>query len=310
MLACSAQAQVTFREHVRLVTAPTIVFSQDGRILTDLRTPDFHLFDNDRPQKISMEPATSAISVAVVVQRNLDVRAYVPFITKVGSVVESLLVGDGGDSALLSYGDEVKTLKPFGSGDLQLELRKLTAWGLRARFIDAGMQAIRLLKERPPTQARVLLFIGQPMDDGSESKLDALKEDAARENITVFALALPEIGKNFVSDNFKLDNLDSRSERGGFKVSMDLLKVIQVISRATDASANADPFAALTAATAGTVFHFRKQPELEGTLAAVGVQLRSTYLLSYYANSEEPGKHAIRVEVNVPGAKVRTRPGW
>ena len=34
------------------------------------------------------------------------------------------------------------------------------------------------------------------------------------------------------------------------------------------------------------------------------------YLLSYYAGSAEPGYHALKVEVDVPGAKVYSRPGY
>jgi hypothetical protein len=89
-----------------------------------------------------------------------------------------------------------------------------------------------------------------------------------------------------------------------------LLKLVSVVSRTIDAAAGSDPFTTLTRATGGTLFHFRKQAELEGVLAAVGVQLRSSYMLSYYANAEDTGRHTIRVEVNIPGAKARTRAGW
>jgi hypothetical protein len=236
------------------------------------------------------------------------VRAYLPFIAKVGSVVETLVAGEGGESALITYNNEVKVVKPFAGGDLQQALRAIAARGYRARSIDAGMQAIRLLRERPPQQSRVLLFVGQPIDDGSESKLAALQEDAEKENVTIFALALPEIGKNFVSDTFTLQGLPQ--ERGGYIAGTDLLKLVSVVSRTIDAATGSDPFTTLTAATGGTLLHFRKQAELEGVLAAVGVQLRSSYMLSYYANAEEAGRHTIRVEVNIPGAKAHTRAGW
>jgi hypothetical protein len=300
----------TFRVPVRLVTAPTLVFSSDGRLIPGLQAGDFRLYDNDRPQKISLDPVMAPISVAAAVQVNQDVRAYVPFIATAGSVVDALLVGEGGDSAAIAYSSEVKTLKPFGKGDLPHALRGLAPGGLRARAIDAGIQAIRLLKEQPRERSRVLLFIGQPIDDGSESTLASLQEEAQRENVTVFALALPEIGKSFVSDTFTLEGLSSKTDRGGFKAGTDLLKLISVLSRTADAAAGADPFTTLTAATAGTLFHFRKQAELEGNLAALGVQLRSAYLLTYYPSSAEPGPHTIRVEVNLPGARIRTRPGY
>ena len=308
MLVCAAQAQVTIRVPVRLITAPTLVFTEDGRLIPDLKAADFRLYDNDRLQKISLEAASSPVSVVMVVDTNPDVRAYLPFIAKVGSVVETLVAGEGGESALITYNNEVKVVKPFASGDLQQVLRGIAARGYRARSIDAGMYAIRLLRDRPPAQSRVLLFVGQPIDDGSESTLAALQEEAEKTNVTIFALALPEIGKNFVSDTFTLQGLPQ--ERGGYIAGTDLLKLVSVVSRTIEAAAGSDPFTTLTAATGGTLLHFRKQAELEGVLAAVGVQLRSSYLLSYYGNAEEAGRHTIRVEVNIPGAKAHTRAGW
>jgi len=66
----------------------------------------------------------------------------------------------------------------------------------------------------------------------------------------------------------------------------------------------------LTAATGGTLLHFRKQRQLEDAIADLGIQLRSGYLLSYYPNSKESGYHTVKVEVDLPGAKVYSRPGY
>jgi hypothetical protein len=66
----------------------------------------------------------------------------------------------------------------------------------------------------------------------------------------------------------------------------------------------------LVAATGGTELHFRKQRQLEDAIAAIGVALRSAYLLSYYPNSQEAGYHTVKVEVDVPGARVYSRPGY
>ena len=308
MAAWAVQAQVTIRVPVRLVTAPTVVFTDDGRLISDLKASDFQLYDNDRLQKISVEAPSAPVSVAVAVETNLDVRAYVPFIAKVGNVIDTLVAGADGETALLAYNSEVRVLKPFSSGDLGKALRGIAPGGLRARSIDAGMLAIRMLRERPPDHVRVLLYVGQPIDDGSESKLPELQAEAAKQNVMVFAMTLPEMDKNFVSDNFSLQG--QPAEGGGFIASTNLLKLITVMSRSAEAAAGNDPLSVLTAATVGSLFHVRKQNELEGALTALGVQLRSGYLLSYYANAEEPGPHAIRVEVDVPGAKVRTRSGW
>ena len=44
---------------------------------------------------------------------------------------------------------------------------------------------------------------------------------------------------------------------------------------------------------------------------AIGAELNSQYMLSYRpTGSDSPGYHQIKITVNRPGVKVRTRPGY
>ncbi len=305
------QGLPTIQVPVRLVTAPTLVFSADDRLVFGLESSDFQVFDNGVAQKARVENELPRLSIVVAVQANQDVRAYTKFIARVGSAVDALLVGERGEAAVLQYADEVKLLKPFdGTGDVEGTLRKLSGGGRQARAVDAGMRAITLLRERPARRSRVLIFIGQPEDKGSESGLAELRDAAERHNIAVYALALPLAGKDFVSDTFSLEGLSSRSDRGGFKAGVDLGRLAPVLRRSAAVPEGADPFTTLTAATGGTQFHFRAQRELEDGIALIGVELRSLYTVSYSPSPGVPGYHSIRVEVGVPGAKVFSRPGY
>ncbi len=304
-----ARAQIpNIRVPVRLVTAPTLVFSSDDHLVFGLEERHFQVFDNGRQQRAAVDTDYAPVSVALAIQVNQDVRSYVRFIAKVGSAVEALLVGETGEAAVLTYAAEVKVVKPFGSGEVQPALQHLAAGGQHARAIDAGMRAAALLKDRPRERARVLIFIGQPIDDGSESGIAQLREEAERENIAVFVLTLPEVGKEFVSDTFSLQGLPR--ERGGFQAGVNLGRLIPVLARSAEAAAKADPFSILTGATGGTQFHVRTQRELEDGLGLIGVELRSAYVVSYAPTSREHGYHTIRVEVAVPGARVYARPGY
>jgi hypothetical protein len=257
---------------------------------------------------VTLDPASAPASVVLAIQVNQDVRTYVPFIAKAGSAVDTLFTGESGETAVVTDGDDVAVVKPFATGDVQSALKNLSADGSKARMIDAGLRAITLLRERPGSRARVLLFIGQPLDMGSESPLSALKEQAERENVALYALALPEFGKAFVSDTFTLDGV-SRGERGGFRGGVDLANLVAVLRRSGHAEKHADPFSILTAATGGTQLHFRKQKELEDAIA-IGVELRSAYLLSYYPDSSESGYHTVKIEADARGAKAFSRPGY
>jgi hypothetical protein len=144
------------------------------------------------------------------------------------------------------------------------------------------------------------------MDTGSEVTLPSLKEAADKDNVTVFAITLPEVGKAFVSDNFSLEG----AERGGFKASVNLGAIIAALSRSRKTREGTDPFSVLTAATGGTQVHIRKQREFEEALSAIGEELRSSYQLSFSPRSSEPGYHVIKVEVDVPFATLFSRPGY
>lgn len=304
-----AQQIPTIRVPVRMVTLPTLVFSRESRLLPGLQTADFRVLDNGRLQTLFLDESSTPVSVALAVQVNRDVREYVPFIARVGSAVDALLIGATGESAVVTYGSEVTVVKPFDGRDVQSTLRTISANGKPARMIDAGIRALDLLAKRSRRRARVLLFIGQPMDTGSESELATLREAAEKENVTIYALTLPEAGKAFVSDTFSLQGV-SFAEKGGFRAGIDLATLISVLNRSTNADTATDPFSSLTAATGGTQIRFRKQRELEDSIAAIGIELRSLYLLSYYPTSAEAGYHTVKIEVDVPGAKVYSRPGY
>ena len=261
-----AQDNPVIRVPVRLVAVPALVYSKDNHLIPGLKKTDFRIFDNGVLQKIDLDTDDAPVSVVIAVQTNRDVRDSVPFIAKVGSVMEAHLVGATGRAAVIAYNGEIKVLKAFGSGDVRWAFRSAKAAGVQSRAIDAGVEAITMLKQRPRTHARVLLYIGQAMDRGSKAEWAALEQEADRENVAIYGL-----------------------------ISSD---------------AKADPLSPLIAATGGTELHFRHQPDLENAIGELGVELRSAYLLSYYPSSADAGKHAILVEVSVPGAKTRCRPGY
>jgi VWFA-related protein len=301
-LALAAQ-QPTIRVPVRLVNQRVLIFSAENRLIPDLQPADFRVLDNGHAQTFTLDAEPAPVSIALAVQANYDVRAYLPFIAKAGATVEALLAGETGEIAILSYADEVRTLKPFDTSDAQTALRSLALSGKGARMRDAAEAAAKLLAARPPTRRRVLVLIGQPTDTGSETDLATLRRDIDRDDITVFTLTLPVLGKNFVSDTFSLSGV-SFGERGGFRAATDLGKLVGVLSRQTSADD------ALTTATGGVEFHLRTQRQLEDGIAAIGVQLRSGYVLSYHPAPADPGYHAVRIESTIPGAKIFSRPGY
>jgi hypothetical protein len=177
-------------------------------------------------------------------------------------------------------------------------------------MIDAGLRAIALLRERTGPRSRVLLFIGQPMDNGSSAKLAVLEAQAERENVQIYALTLPIFGKSFVSDAFTLQGFGSQWYKGGYEASVELTRAVPALRRAGRVGAGRDPFSLLTVATGGLQIHFRKQKQLENAIIAMGDALRSRYVLSYAPDPDNIGYHKIAVHVDIPGTTVYARPGY
>jgi VWFA-related protein len=194
-----AQDLTVIRVPVRLVAVPTLVYSHENKLVPGLKKADFRVLDNGVPQKIDLDTDDAPVSVVVAIQANRDVHETVPFISKVGSVMEAHLVGETGRAAVIAYTGDIKILKPFGSGDVRSAFRTIRAAGGEAHAIDAGMEAIAMLKERPRTQARVLLYIGQAMDRGSKATWAALEQEADRENVSIYALVSSDAKGNSLS---------------------------------------------------------------------------------------------------------------
>ena len=285
-----AQDSAVIRVPVRMVAVPTLVFSKENRLIPGLRKADFRVLDNGIPQSIHLDTDYAPVSVVVVIQTNQDVRGSLPYIAKVGSVMEAHLVGATGRAAVIAYNRDIKVLKPFGSGDVGLAFRSIAAKGSGMHMIDAGMQAIEMLKERKRTEARVLLFIGPGTDRGSQATWARLQEEAEKENVSIYSL-----------------NSSSGSYAAGSPGNPDLGWLMSILG---GQDAKADPLSPLIAATGGTELHFHGQRELEDAIGTLGVELRSVYLLNYYPSSDDPGRHKISVEVSVPGAKTYARPGY
>jgi VWFA-related protein len=307
LLYCQEPAPI--RVPVRLVVVPTLVFGANGRIVSGLDAQDFSLFDNGVSQKFELQTDISPPSVAIAIQANSVVSEYLPMMSKIGTLLDSLLVGEGGRSAILTYGDEIEVLKPFGEADSSVAMKNLAAHGYDSHMLDAGMEAVSLLKQELQNRPRVLLFIGQAADSGSGASLSAVRDSAARADVSIHCLTLPIIGKKFVAETFSVA-AKGHDELGGFAASADLMKLVPALRKAGKEAAGEDPFSVLVSGTGGTEIHFRRQTQLENGLIAIGTAIRSSYVLTYQPRSSDPGYHRLLVVVDVPHSKGYSRPGY
>jgi VWFA-related protein len=306
------QTPPVFRVPVRIVEVPVVVTRANGKSLRGLAAEEFTLFDNDRPQRFQVEEAGHAFSVAVAIQNNTSVRAWLPEVQGSASAIEAMVLGSLGEAAILTFNDDV-TVKQEMTSDvphLDKAFRELSVSGDKSRCVDAVRQAAAILGQAPAGNRRVLLLIAQQGDYGSKTQLRDVVSEVERKNITVYCLTMPRVGKDLLG-SVRVSGLGQSGGRDtGFVVSADLMKIVPEIYRGTKAAAGEDVVTLLTGYTGGTMIPFRKRADLDAAISLIGEDLHTGYVLTYTPSDSAPGYHRIRVAVNRADAGVRARPGY
>ncbi len=187
-------AQEPIRVPVPLIVAPTSVTDHSGNFVNGLTASDFLLYDNDVPQQVHEDGDFLPISLGVAVQTNLKGHA-VERIRDLGPLLGALVVGVGGEAAIFSFGTFRANGKLQVRQDFTPDLGRLTLALRRIEFspgvnhvIDATLDAMRLLGQRPEGRRRILLLISTATDQGSQSTLQDALAGAAVSNTLVYWL--------------------------------------------------------------------------------------------------------------------------
>ena len=184
-----AAQEPVLRVPVRLVVAPTSVTDRSGNFINGLTAADFQLYDNDVPQQVHEDDDFLPISLAIAVQTNLKKQA-VERVHELGPLLGALVVGVGGEAAIFSFDEKLKVRQDFTSdlGRLTHALRRVEFSPGPNRVIDATLDAMRLLDQRPKGRRRILLLISEPRDQGSQSSLHDALNDASASNTLIYWL--------------------------------------------------------------------------------------------------------------------------
>ena len=137
MLACTGWAQ--FKSTAPLVVAPTTVTDSKGQYVDGLTPADLILYDNNVPQAIHMDWMTYPIDLVVAVQTSSNSGAVIDKLGGSGILFTELLAADAGETAVISFSDEVNVHQDFtGSADSVIHaLRMLRKEGGNAHMLDA-----------------------------------------------------------------------------------------------------------------------------------------------------------------------------
>jgi VWFA-related protein len=330
--AAAAGGDDRIRVVIRNVLVPTTVLDPDGHgYVNGLQPKDFELLDNDKPQRVNADFTQLPMSVVLVVQGNAEIEPVLPSLKKSGLLLHGLVTGQDSDVAVTSFDHRIKLLQDFTKDPEKIDdaMQKLIAGSSTARLIDAVADADRMLKKHDPqnSRRRVIVLLSRNLDKGSESHLQETARNMQFDNIIIYCI---DISRAYTALNQKMPY--PRPENGGIppealpniaggiprsqtttiqQQNGNALNAVPPIYRGIRDLFKKTPAEAFAAFTGGRFYNFAKQSGLEAAMTDIGADLNSQYLLSYRPdNSDEPGFHTIKVNVDRPGLYVRTRPGY
>jgi Ca-activated chloride channel family protein len=277
--AAHAQESATFRaSSSELVVLPVVVTQSNGSFVSDLPADRFTVYDNGRPQQVSLfSTEDTPVSVALVVDDSGSMRG------KIGQVVAGATVfarSSNPDDELfvVEFNDRVREpvvggmMKASDPQALEAALLAMRPDGETALY-DALMVALDRL-EGSGHPRKVILLISDGGDNASRTRLDDVLARARRSNVTIYAIGLYAHG-------------------------------------APDT--NPDVLQKLADTTGGERYLPASAGPLVSACSRIAREIRSGYTIGYVPPDRDGAFHRIRVMVQGPGAtplKVRTRPGY
>lgn len=322
----SQQPAPVIRESFRFVIAPTTVTDRDGHFVTGLQPQDFRLLDNGKPQKITEDVTFHPVSLVLCIQSNAVMEKILPEIKRIGSLIDTLVLGESGEVAVLAFDHRMQTLLDFTSdtGKVGPALQKLRAGSYTGALNDAVMYSINMLRNRPANRRRTILLISETRDNGSEVHAREVLEAAQFANVVIYTVNVSRLMANLTSQPMppRPDPIPAGARRmpdGSMstpttQAQMQLgnwIPAFVEIFKSVKGVFVPNPAEVYTRYSGGREYSFASQKTLERAISDIGEELHSQYMLTYSPNNQdEGGFHEITVLVNRPSLKVRTRDGY
>jgi VWFA-related protein len=313
ILLTASAAPAQFKSTSTLVLAPTTVVDSQGHFVDGLEAKDLVLYDNNVMQPIQVDEAIYPISLVVAVQTSGNSQAVIDKLGGSGILFTELLAGHAGETAVLTFGGNVRELQDFTTDPDQLEktLRNLHVQRGDAASLDAVAEALKLLQPRKPERRRVILLIAENHDRASKRKFADVLREVQRQNVVIYWLTYSPSLTAFAAKPRTVKS--SGSGKDGELIpydagSQNLLNIIPELAQLGKPAAAQQ----LSKATGGRTVGFLKQDALEEAIQSVAAEVHRQYMVSFQPRPSPPGKfHSIRVAVKgQPELQARTRAGY
>jgi Ca-activated chloride channel homolog len=307
----AAQQAPTFRSGTETVPLYVTVLGQDGRLVTDLTRDDFLVFDNARPQPVTLFDAdVQPISIIVMLDMSGSMTGNIATLRQAAvQMFTRLLPAD--KARVGSFGDRINISPKFTNDQndlirtLYLDLEPggpTPLWGA----VNAAMTGLSRVEGR-----RVVLVISDGRDTGSVAfgshtgvSLAEVTQRAQLEEFMVYAIGMrsrssapvpgtpPQMGGQ---PGYGPGSLPGYGQGGRFGSGFG-------------GGSEPDPgLRELAFESGGGYFELVGTTDLGETFARVADELHRQYLIGYTAPDADGKLHQVAVRVRAPGMTVRAR---
>lgn len=200
--------------HANEVLVPTLVEKHNGDVIYGLRQKDFILEDNGVPQKIRVQEEMDTAPVALVVAVEMGGASVLEFdkLAHLGPLLDLFLADHRSQAALVGFDSQPHLIHDFThfSPEIGSALQQLDPGDGGDAILDTVSYAVDLLESQPKEYRRVLLLISEERDHGSHhTKPAQLIRKIGRSDVLVLSVAFSPSRAEFLHD--VKDNGDNRT---------------------------------------------------------------------------------------------------
>jgi len=326
------EANTRIRVQANIVTAPVTVINSKGDYVFDLQEKDFEVLDNGVRQKIeqfSLEQRP--LAAVIVVEANGTSEPLLSEVRPLGPVFSSLMLGPQGQAAVLTYGDQTRTVQDFtqNGDDLETALRRIEARGGSQHLNDALTQAIVMLQSQPKDDRRIIVAFSDGHDVGSRTTKEEVVQRALNEGITIYGLGFSQSHalltkqpkapqQSVLATSMALpappsmpqtaSNVENNWDSGANLPIVPLILASGEMIRSVVAK---DPLEFYAGFTGGLSYGAWSKKPMQDELNRIADEIQSQYEIAYVPHApDNNGFHRIEVHVDRSGVKVRTKAGY
>jgi VWFA-related protein len=319
LVCLSAGARVQAQDEPDVVTTSTNlvilnvgVADQRGRAITNLRQPDFNVFEDGVKQSVvSFEPSTAPFSLVLLLDMSGSTLNFRPTLKQSAlRFIDAL--GPEDRVQVVAFNEKVQTLKRFTGDRREIAFAINEAKGSGpTNLYKALRQALSdLSKEGKRRKAVVVISDGL---DTEERKLDGRATAEAQTGDEALATVKPD-------QSAALRSVLDQADRLGVTIyplalpSADPKKMLPLTPQQSAIySAARTRMQTLADRTGGRLHEIHRLEDMGRLYAEVAAEMRTLYSLAYQSSNARPrdGKwRAITIEVTRSDAIARSRPGY